>query len=400
MNRPSHWILGFLAVLGGSLWWTGALQDYLSARPSAEARVEQPKRGPVVIRSDAPPPRPTNSEVSGRVVDRMGFPVVSARVRVAGEGGEPVTTDARGRFRLTVSGAVHKRLRIEAPGRHDPVEVQGSVDELAVVLQDALPWETGAPTTVADQPKGLLVGEGWVKDHDGRRVAGARVTVRETGATALTDENGQYVMPLTDGPYTLVAYDGEGGVATSRTMTPPRPQGKVPLPELQLESGPTLRGRLISAEGEPLADAALRVETGGIQRVARTEQGGWFTIAGLVPGECELIVLPHRGHLGTRVPLVIEQDANLNEVVVQRPQQEPLRLSVVDAIGSAQPFCHVVAEQLGGLTRAYGQADAEGVVTLRGLGQGGIEFEVRDPALQPLAVTGFDEARRTLVVTP
>lgn len=400
MNRPSHWILGFLAVLGGALWWTGALEDYLSARPAAAVRTEQPV--PVVVRRDSSPPPPllTNSEVFGRVVDRLGYPVVQAKVRVTGEEGEPVATDARGRFRLTVSGAVHRRLRIEAPGRHAAVEVAGSLDEIDVVLQDAMPWSAAEPVPArAEQSAGLRFGEGWVKGHDGRGVAGARVTVRETGATAQTQENGQYLIPLEAGPCTLVAYDGRGGVKASDTLTIlPRRQGKEPLPPLQLADGPTLRGQLINTDGEPLVDAAVIVETGGIRRVTRTGQGGQFSVAGLVAGDCELVVLPHRGHLGRRIQLSVEGDANLPEVKVQRPRQEPLRLHVVDEAGMPQPFVHVVADQVGGLCRAYAQADADGLVILRGLGDGDeIDFSVRDRQLEPLTVA-YDELRRVLVV--
>jgi hypothetical protein len=405
MNRPSHWILGFLAALGGLLWWTGALPEYLSARPSSDEVAQRPAPAPVVVRRDAAPPRPTNGEVSGRVIGRDGFPVEQARVRVftagrAADEAESATTDERGRFRLTVSGATHRRLRIEAPGRHAPAIVQGSPDELDVVLQDAVPWTEAAPAAagVPTAAVGLLFGEGWIRGVDGRRVANARVTVRETGASERSDENGRYLIPLDGGPCTLVAFDGTGGVAVSETQLPPRLQGKVPLPDLQLAQGPTIRGRLINRDGDPLVDAAVLVETGGVRRATRTEQGGLFSVAGLVAGDCELIVLPFRGHLGARIPLLVERDANLPDIRVQRPLQEPVRLQVVDETGAAQAFVHVVADQLAGLCRAYAQADGEGRVALRGLGEGDIDFEVRDLAYVPVTVAGFDAGRRILIV--
>lgn len=403
MNRPSHWILGFLAVLGGTLWCTGALQDYLSAQPVLEVRGDATRREPVRVQKqgDAPPPV-VNSEVVGRVIDRLGFPVAAAHVRVAGEDGEPVMTDSEGRFRLTVSGAVHKRLRIEALGRHAPVEVKGSVDPIEVVLQDALPegWQTAAATATAPQPAGLLFGEGFVKDAQGRHAAGVRVTVAETGASARTDENGRYTIPLGEGPCTLVAFDQHGGVATSKTDTPPQQMGRVPCPELRLQPGPTLRGVLRNTDGEPLVGAAFVVATGGIRRTEHTGPGGVFAVPGLVAGAAELIVLPHRGHQGVRLPLEIHGDVDLeDDVKVQRFRQEPVRLQVLDTAGTRQSWVHVVAEQIGGLTRAYGQADADGLVMLRGLGDVPTEFEVRDdPTLEPLAVAGYDEQQGRLLV--
>lgn len=421
MTRPSHWILGFLFVVGGGLWASGALDaplagaggaegsgDADATSPSASPQANDPRGrpGPVVVRRAGSAPPPVSQSAEGRVVDRLGFPVAQARVRVTGLAGESVedvpgaVTDARGRFELTWPGIAPRALVVEAPGRHAPAIVRASADEMQIVLQDPTPWSTEAAADLAAGGDGLLVGEGWVRGSTGPTPAGVQVTVRETGASTRTDETGRFMLPLGTGPCTLVAFDGLGAVAMAETFTPSRKQGKIPLPQLELTPGPALRGRLINAEGEPLVDAAVVLETGGVARTVRSGQGGMFAVLGLVQGECELSVLPHRGHLGMRIPLVVEADADLADVVLERPRQEPHRVYVVDRRGRPLPFFHVVADQLTGLCRAYAQADADGVAVLRGLAEGDVDFEVRKPDFAPVGIDSFDDGSMRLVVAP
>lgn len=124
----------------------------------------------------------------------------------------------------------------------------------------------------------------------GEPAGGAKVTVRETGACARTDESGRYVLPLPAGPFTLVSWDERGEVVQSETVTPPRRQGKLPLPELRLAAGHTLRGRLRDAEGQSLVGAAIVIDNVGVSRTVRTEQGGLFVVDGLVSGELTVTV--------------------------------------------------------------------------------------------------------------
>lgn len=138
MSRPSHWILGFFAVVGGVLWWSGTVHDYLAARPAESLPRSEGEPRSVAVHHNVELPKPAPSEVAGTIVDRRGWPVVAAKVRLV-DGTETVETDAFGRFRIRGPGAVNRTLRIEAPGRQAPLLVQGGVDELALVMQDALP---------------------------------------------------------------------------------------------------------------------------------------------------------------------------------------------------------------------------------------------------------------------
>ena len=64
-----------------------------------------------------------------------------------------------------------------------------------------------------------------------------------------------------------------------------------------------------------------------------------------------------------------------------------------------QPSVHVVAEQAGGLCRAYGRADSTGSVWLSGLGaHSSLKFEVRDVSLDVLPIQDFDPTEPALIV--
>ena len=115
----------------------------------------------------------------------------------------------------------------------------------------------------------------------------------------------------------------------------------------------------------------------GVRRVVRTDVEGRFAFAGLVAGEAELVVLPHHGNLGCRRTVAVEKDLALDDVVLERPRQEPLRLWVRDPEGAAQAFTHVVADQDEGLRRAYGQADVEGEVVLVSAGREAAQASLR-----------------------
>ncbi len=409
MSRPSHWILGFFAVVGGVLWWSGTVHDYLAARPAESLPRSEGEPRSVAVRHNVELPKPAPSEVAGTIVDRRGWPVVAAKVRLV-DGTETVETDAFGRFRIRGPGAVNRTLRIEAPGRQAPLLVQGGVDELALVMQDALPWLESAAVAglggggsggvTPNGPDELLFGEGWVRTAAGEPAGGAKVTVRETGACARTDESGRYVLPLPAGPFTLVSWDERGEVVQSETVTPPRRQGKLPLPELRLAAGHTLRGRLRDAEGQSLVGAAIVIDNVGVSRTVRTEQGGLFVVDGLVSGELTVTVLPFRGHLGRRIPANVVGDADLEDLVVVHAEREPLRVLIVDQDGVARPFVHVVADQDAGLRRAYGQSDVRGMVVLTGLGVGETRIEVRDADHRAMQVTSWDAAARRLSVAP
>ncbi len=430
MNRPSHWILASLLATGVTLWATGAAGEWLEGHPAdvtakvADSDAGTPNPDPerrVLRRPEGRAPTPvefTVHEIAGRVVDRGGWPVEAARVyrrphdhgrwQNAWRGdsaGEVVETDARGRFRLEWSGPLVGTVCVEAEGRHAPAYVRPSLDGLQIVLQDPLPdaWLAAeAASVAADAPEvreSLLVGEGFLKGPEGIEIPGARIQTREFGALAVSDETGRYLLPIAPGPMSLIAWDTAGHVATAEAPDPGRNQGMVPLPELVLRPGLELRGRVVDGDGQPVVDASVSIENSGSLRSARTDETGHFTVAGLAPVETAVTVSPHRGHLGLRRVAMVEHDLDIGDIRLERPRQEPLRLTVVDSARRPMPWVHVVADQEEGLCRAYARASQQGEVVLAGLGSGPVAFEVRDPEMEPVHVEDFDLDSRMLVVS-
>jgi hypothetical protein len=390
-------MLAFFALAGGALWLSGGMERLIAVGRGARDAASQPIRQDVTLRGPGAP-SPAYAELRGRVVDRMGWPVVAAEVSIPGSDRTPTLTDENGRFRLELAGAVQRTLRIAAPGRHDPVQVRGSLDEIQVVLQDALPW-TPTRFVATPGPRSLLAGEGFLKDPDGKAVPGARITVRPTGAMAETDENGRFVVPLPGSTCSLVAWDDAGHVAVSDELSFARRQGKVPVPDLTLATGIALRGRLVDAEGAPVPGMELVVDNAGTRRITQSTTDGAFVAAGLTVGETTVTVIPNRGLLGFRKVVDLQGDASMGDLVVDRVPQEPLRVRVIDHSNAAQAFVHVVAEQAEGLRRAYGTTDSAGEVVLSGLvPDAPTVFEVRDAGLEPMPISGYRPMRRALVV--
>lgn len=422
MTRPSHWILGLFACVGGALWLSGSVQEFLAAKPAessivgnrgnASQKSSQKSTRATPIAADGSrrassqgrartPDAPKLSEVAGTVLDRRGWPVVAARVRFAHDAAvEPVETDAFGRFRLRGFAAVNRWLSIEAPGRHAPLLVHGSTQDLPVVLHDALPWAEPATAAAASPDVDLLVGEGWVRTAKGEPAVGAHVMVAETKASARVDDQGRFLLPLPPTACTITAWTANGECKVLECPVPLRKEGKVPLPEVDLAVGHTLRGRLRDPDGGSMVDAAIVVANAGVERTVRSEQGGLFVANGLVSGDVTVSVLPTRGHLPRRVHVVLERDADMGDVELARAEREPLRISVASRDGEARPFVHVVADQAEGLCRAYGQANARGEVSFVGIGTEALSFEVRDTELVPMTVLSFSAENRRLVVEP
>jgi hypothetical protein len=396
MNRPSHWILASLVALGVFLWGSGRATRWFQAPPSVSAA--RAPAGPVVVRRQTLPPKPTLGQVRGEVVDRLGWPVVAAEVMLLGtdQAAARAHTDAAGRFTLTAAGASMRRLRVSARGRHREREVAVGLDDMLIVLQDAVPWGGDDPTQHRQPGIGLLMGEGYLKDDRGRAVPHGRVIVRETGAGTHADVSGHFSVPLGIDENTLVAYDDDGRIGVSEPARPTRTQGKVPLADLVLEPGLRLSGFLKDAEGQPCSGATLLLENAGIPRRAITGTNGFFDLRGLVSGPSRLMAEPIRGNLGFRRDLIVDGNVDVGDLALERPA--PVRIRVLDTAGAPVALVHVLATEAE-IRQAYGQADRMGRVVLAGLGTGALAFEVRSPEeFAELHVVGFDSARVELVV--
>jgi len=202
-------------------------------------------------------------DLSGRVVDRAGNPVAGAHVVVSGEAyREERTTDADGRFSAQPPrgmGAVElDDPRFEHDETPTMIPETGGVKDVTVTARPA------APLT------------GWVAARDGTRLVGAIVALLDDPRVrARTRPDGRFELPLNDRRKRVVAFaDGYGW----RSCYPPL-AGDL---EFLLDPSTPVTGRIVDAEGRPVADARLCAVVHGymnsVERVygPKTDSDGTF----------------------------------------------------------------------------------------------------------------------------
>jgi len=283
---------------------------------------------------------PPSSSVSGRVTDGEGHPIQGALIglnlQVMGvetRGG--TTTDSGGRYRAEFYGAGRVSLSVAKPGFQPHLESLGAmqvgegIENVDVVL---------APSPTLS---------GTVRREDGSAVARALVYFRDPDKgfdrvqDSTADEQGRFTLQVRSGlPVVLWALAAE-----------PEPNVPVEASQPLLVSEPSEALELVVARPRGGVRGLVRDDAGGIaapctvsarllgdvrgtvlDRIARTDDAGAFSLEGLVDGRwrIEAALDGHR----TREPQWVEILAAtvLVDLVLERPGG--VRGSVVDASGA------------------------------------------------------------------
>lgn len=424
-KRPSSVVVATAVAVVGYFAARGQLVVGAPARPAAAGRAatlpagpnpagpapvgdaaQRPPTGPVpptVVKASAGgrsmvEPR---ALVRGRVYDRNGFRIVGAEIAPFGAGLAKGHTGADGEFALDLP-VPPPPLLVQAPGcRALWFQPQaGAPDPCCVQLPPAAPWDQ--PETMPPQPVAGLFGEGVVFGADGRPLAGAFVTALGGAAWTETDELGRYTLALPGGTARLLVHaptaaaEGAGVALLAGPLQLPRAKGRFPVPDLHAQPAAALRGTLRDGTGNPVAGAALRVSGAGLQRVVETGMSGWFRLGGLLPGRYEVQPLGHRGALGRRQQVLLDQASVDCELQLVAAYER--RVRVVDTRGEPCGGVHIAAA-FDGERCSVATADADGWAALQ-LVDGAVEFEVRDDAAKACAVQHYDAEQGRLVVTP
>lgn len=368
-----------------------------SGPPEKPAVVAQ---APVVVkatREASPRQQAQEAAWRGRVYDTSGFFVMGAQVLA----GEQVLAQSgpQGEFVCQLGGDPSPLL-VQAAG-YRPRWVVPSLqapDAQVVQLIPAAPWDQ------ADKPPEVapaLRGEGVVLAADGRPLVGAYVTAVGGEAWARTDQAGRYRLALPSQQPVLVVHqpesqgDGLGLAARSEPLELPRGAGLVPLPDLTAMPGLALRGVLRDARGVPLSGVALQIRGEGLSRTVESGMSGMFRLTGLLRGSYEVQPLGHRGQLGGRQRVMV--DERVGECDIQLVATQDRRVQVVDEAGVPRPGVHV-AGSWAGQRRSVAVADAEGVVAIA-VAAAALVWEVREgPDFVALRVQHYDEDAGRLVV--
>ncbi|MCA8964806.1 MAG: carboxypeptidase regulatory-like domain-containing protein [Planctomycetes bacterium] len=412
-QRPSLVVVGAATLWLGVFAATGHLRldpepAEVGANRSAQASTEQAPE-PTVVHVGRPAPVAPRLQVRGTVLDAAGFLIAGAEV--GGPQTEPVRTDAAGQFVLSLPspppqsrGVGAFDVLLSANGQR-PQWVRGSLlapDRQVFRMAPSAPWDERPQPQHEAAPQ--LFGEGSVRGADGSPLAGAYVTVKDSGVWAQTDEIGRYTLPLPDRACVIVVHhpeaggDGHGLAVRSEPFKPQRSQGIVPLPELIAEPASMLRGRVADSSGAPLTGVPVEVSGEGIRRVLESGMSGIFRVAGLLPGRYEVRPFPFRGAFGRPTTVALEE--GVTECNVGMDSVTERRIRVLDERGHPVAKAHV-ASAIDGERCAVAVADQEGYASLR-VAPSRTDWEVRSTdTLQALPVREFQaEAGAVVVALP
>lgn len=276
---------------------------------------------------------------------------------VAADGGAPLAG-----VNLTLqSGSTQQSLRSDEAGRAEFVLAAGARYPVVKAsapgrVSMAIWWGPDAPhpeSYTLSLPRGASIG-GRVLDPDGQAVAGARVFLSwqqngEPGRPSVSfwnvareaDEQGRWEADFLPDPLTHLSLRVEhprfrtGSWMRDTVRTLPSVDAlRAKQAELVVERGVRLAGRVVGADGEPVAGASV---SAGVARWnhlnLRTESGedGRFVFLNAQPEEQRVLVTaPGHGPALTRTPL---DGAGLEVGDIMLPGPHTLRGEVVDAAG-------------------------------------------------------------------
>lgn len=223
------------------------------------------------------------SLVGGRVLDELGKPVAGVKLQVHFHGGNDSSARERARERNGWFGAI-ELARTGADGSWQTAQLPERLASLSLSIEHTkfLAWGWSLQHRTAITPgehfsvealqqrravtvlrQGLRV-TGFVTDTEGKPVANAKIWlgvgdwIYEGGEAAITDARGRFVTtPLEAVPlaWLTVAAEGHAPQRNSMAVT----TNPVPL-QIQLERPGVFRGKVVDAQGRPIAGARVGVE--------------------------------------------------------------------------------------------------------------------------------------------
>ena len=244
-----------------------------------------------------------------------------------------VTTDRRGRFRLTGLPADEVKVHAWLIDGKEPIHASVTLDLEAGQIARWEPLLTpggaiqGTAVDLEGRPlTGWVVAierEDWIGAHGARTIAAPRVAVREVS----TDDEGRFTLPGCDaGFYFVTLFDPDAPIRVPLTWQ----SGVVPDAEpirLAIGAKPrgSLSGKVVSVDDVPVKKVELLVDTLMLPQQLRLPVGadGTFHVEGLPPGQFTLRAW------GDGIPLQLAaggklkpgEDRDLGDVRLERPSR-------------------------------------------------------------------------------
>lgn len=169
-----------------------------------------------------------------------------------------------------------------------------------------------------------------------RPVAGARGRIEETGKEAGTNAQGiGRIGPLEPGVYTLLVSHPEYIPAEEYAVTI-RAGSTTDAGKLHLDRGAVLEGTVEDGRGAPISGASIEVRYPAVDepRFAATNDAGKFRLAGLLPGEVQVIATVQRNRVPVTVTAATMLSAGETATVTMRLVAESVLRGRLSAAGT------------------------------------------------------------------
>ncbi len=249
--------------------------------------------------------------VTGVVIDARGAPLAEAVVRLtslapnATDFDGETETDAAGRYLISPVPPGEYEITAQAPPYHN-----------LAVYKARLTLTSGQELTQNLQLAAGAVIEGLIQDEEGNPVAGVLVyTLGHADHTSSSDSSGRYRLEqLSAGTYDLHVEPTDDMRYLAQALTGVTvAAGETVTRNLVLRRAGEIRGRITTADGQPVAGASIDV---GIQtwQTVQSDSNGAYHVAGVPPGPRTVKVVPPAGSgllPATRegVPVIARQTA-------------------------------------------------------------------------------------------
>jgi hypothetical protein len=343
--------------------------------------------------------------ISGRVLDRSGQPVPDIIVRAHKHVAEPGDGDLRPRT-MDPSGKSDEEGRYTVEGLEaadyilstEPLEGQPTVQKVFRAGSRSADLILGATRT--------LVLHGKTSARGGEPLGGVRIQpLGRASRQAESAPDGSYELEaeIAEDQSVLLLIASREGWRELRTNVHLAEVGEAERWEVSLVLDPlgargSIRGRLHTADGAPLAGETIHVHAAsvGARQHSTSDAEGRFELAGLeVAGDYRLWVYPKSGYEDhVRSPLVLGEDGMELDIELLPLATAPLRGRMVDAAGQPVAGMTLWVRSLKSLASATAvRGGSDGRFAVDAVPAGELLFETR--SLPRLAIRGVRHGPET-----
>lgn len=256
--------------------------------------------------------------IKGRVLDERSLPLPGVKVNIEGSPYE-WTTGLEGWFNALLDGRLGVRdVRLSLRGYQDTL--------VSVDIPEPGLAETDLSLPLA--PDGGLETL-WVRvvnDWTGEPVGRATVSLEGMNIARTTDHQGVAVLTgeELEGEISVVATKSSHTVAISAFVLEDGGTGVLTLNITRVSNAVTLEGVVVAASnGDPVPDASVLIDSGGIVWLTRTGVDGTFAIHNLPPGVLTTVRVSAEGYRDGQTETILQEYA-LNRVGVVLEELVPL----------------------------------------------------------------------------